>query len=157
MQRFAEPPELYCAKAGVQIPTRVIEKDRADTLSFSMARPEGYRSLCSLCCSFAKENDYVAFFCLTHYTEPYRISLKQNPGFSSRISITKKAEQMLDFFRGWAGGIRTPECQDQNLVPYHLATAHRSLAVLSAAVITKVLYHIHSVLYQHGAYRLCLL
>ena len=25
---------------------------------------------------------------------------------------------------GWAGGIRTPECQDQNLVPYRLATAH---------------------------------
>ena len=24
---------------------------------------------------------------------------------------------------GWAGGIRTPECQDQNLVPYRLATA----------------------------------
>jgi hypothetical protein len=23
---------------------------------------------------------------------------------------------------GWGGGIRTPECQDQNLVPYHLAT-----------------------------------
>ncbi len=26
---------------------------------------------------------------------------------------------------GWGGGIRTPECQDQNLVPYHLATPHR--------------------------------
>jgi hypothetical protein len=25
---------------------------------------------------------------------------------------------------GWGGGIRTPECQDQNLVPYHLATPH---------------------------------
>lgn len=24
---------------------------------------------------------------------------------------------------GWDGGIRTPECQDQNLVPYHLATS----------------------------------
>ena len=24
---------------------------------------------------------------------------------------------------GWGGGIRTPECQDQNLVPYRLATA----------------------------------
>ena len=23
---------------------------------------------------------------------------------------------------GWGGEIRTPECQDQNLVPYHLAT-----------------------------------
>jgi hypothetical protein len=26
---------------------------------------------------------------------------------------------------GWGGGIRTPECQDQNLVPYHLATPQR--------------------------------
>lgn len=26
---------------------------------------------------------------------------------------------------GWAGGIRTPECQDQNLVPYRLATAQQ--------------------------------
>ncbi len=26
---------------------------------------------------------------------------------------------------GWGGEIRTPECQDQNLVPYHLATPHR--------------------------------
>jgi hypothetical protein len=25
---------------------------------------------------------------------------------------------------GWGGGTRTPECQDQNLVPYHLATPH---------------------------------
>ena len=24
--------------------------------------------------------------------------------------------------RGWGGGIRTPECMDQNHVPYHLAT-----------------------------------
>jgi hypothetical protein len=26
---------------------------------------------------------------------------------------------------GWGGEIRTPECQDQNLVPYHLATPQR--------------------------------
>ena len=26
---------------------------------------------------------------------------------------------------GWGGGIRTPECMDQNHVPYHLATPHR--------------------------------
>lgn len=25
------------------------------------------------------------------------------------------------------GGIRTPECQDQNLVPYHLATPEQKL------------------------------
>ena len=25
---------------------------------------------------------------------------------------------------GWGGGIRTPECMDQNHVPYHLATPH---------------------------------
>ena len=28
---------------------------------------------------------------------------------------------------GWGGGIRTPECQDQNLVPYHLATSQYAL------------------------------
>ena len=26
---------------------------------------------------------------------------------------------------GWGGGIRTPECMDQNHVPYRLATPHR--------------------------------
>ena len=25
---------------------------------------------------------------------------------------------------GWGGGIRTPECQYQKLVPYHLATPY---------------------------------
>lgn len=30
---------------------------------------------------------------------------------------------------GWAGGIRTPECKDQNLVPYHLATAQHDISV----------------------------
>ena len=27
------------------------------------------------------------------------------------------------FYLGWDGGIRTPECMDQNHVPYHLATS----------------------------------
>lgn len=26
---------------------------------------------------------------------------------------------------GWGGGIRTPGCQYQKLVPYHLATPHQ--------------------------------
>ncbi len=30
---------------------------------------------------------------------------------------------MSTLFLGWAGGIRTPECRDQNPVPYRLATA----------------------------------
>lgn len=31
---------------------------------------------------------------------------------------------LLDFvLYGWDGGIRTPECWDQNPVPYHLATS----------------------------------
>lgn len=39
---------------------------------------------------------------------------------------------MLDCFRGWDGGIRTPECLDQNQVPYHLATSQYVLAVAYA-------------------------
>ena len=35
---------------------------------------------------------------------------------------TKTTDQKL---HGWGGGIRTPECWDQNPVPYHLATPHR--------------------------------
>jgi hypothetical protein len=31
---------------------------------------------------------------------------------------------------GWGAGIRTPECQDQNLVPYHLATPQRTRVVI---------------------------
>ncbi len=41
---------------------------------------------------------------------------------SSNIKIPQT--QGLRYFYGWDGGIRTPECQDQNLVPYHLATSH---------------------------------
>ena len=33
-----------------------------------------------------------------------------------------KCKMSIYFASGWGGGIRTPECQDQNLVPYHLAT-----------------------------------
>jgi hypothetical protein len=33
---------------------------------------------------------------------------------------------------GWGGGIRTPECQYQKLVPYHLATPHNMPAACYA-------------------------
>ena len=36
-------------------------------------------------------------------------------------------------YLGWDGGIRTPECRDQNPVPYHLATSHRRTALFLAA------------------------
>ena len=39
---------------------------------------------------------------------------------------------------GWAGGIRTPECQDQNLVPYRLATAHHRVAPLYCTMLARV-------------------
>ena len=29
---------------------------------------------------------------------------------------------------GWGGGIRTPECMDQNHVPYHLATPQKNVS-----------------------------
>lgn len=31
--------------------------------------------------------------------------------------------ELWSIFYGWDGGIRTPECWDQNPVPYHLATS----------------------------------
>ena len=49
-----------------------------------------------------------------HAAKIAKTSLIKNP------SIAWRDTNLL----GWAGGIRTPECQDQNLVPYHLATAH---------------------------------
>ena len=33
------------------------------------------------------------------------------------------------------GGIRTPECQDQNLVPYHLATPEQNFSLISGGFI----------------------
>lgn len=45
-----------------------------------------------------------------------RSGVKQNP-------VMEPGLPLLRIF-GWDGGIRTPECQDQNLVPYHLATSH---------------------------------
>lgn len=44
----------------------------------------------------------------------------------------KNTDQKVGIFLGWAGGIRTPECQDQNLVPYHLATAQYCKHVLTS-------------------------
>ena len=38
-------------------------------------------------------------------------------------TMKKRPNKSPVIFHGWDGGIRTPECQDQNLVPYHLATA----------------------------------
>lgn len=35
-----------------------------------------------------------------------------------------KRAQMDSYYLGWGGGDRTPECMDQNHVPYHLATPH---------------------------------
>ena len=49
------------------------------------------------------------------------IRVFQPSSHTKKISVDLKA---YGYFLGWAGGIRTPECQDQNLVPYHLATAH---------------------------------
>jgi hypothetical protein len=45
-------------------------------------------------------------------------------GVRAAIMIKKKDEQMLIFFLGWDGGIRTPECRHQKPMPYHLATSH---------------------------------
>ena len=36
---------------------------------------------------------------------------------------------------GWGGGIRTPECQDQNLVPYHLATP-QNMRIIYTEILT---------------------
>ena len=38
--------------------------------------------------------------------------------------VVRKVLKSSNQNNGWGGGIRTPECQDQNLVPYHLATPH---------------------------------
>ncbi len=42
---------------------------------------------------------------------------------SKQIVITALCNNILfNASLGWGGGIRTPECMDQNHVPYHLAT-----------------------------------
>ena len=59
-------------------------------------------------------------------------SISQSAGdvhWTSRSSPTclkneNSQTERSDNFHGWGGGTRTPECQDQNLVPYHLATPH---------------------------------
>ena len=45
--------------------------------------------------------------------------------FRTLSRSTKKDQRMLISFRGWGGGIRTPECRHQKPVPYHLATPQR--------------------------------
>ena len=45
--------------------------------------------------------------------------------FSSIVYQIRKMQTSCIFrICGWGGGIRTPECQVQNLVPYRLATPH---------------------------------
>ena len=43
--------------------------------------------------------------------------------FSRKDSVTKNTlDEESKIFRGWGRGIRTPECWDQNPVPYRLAS-----------------------------------
>ena len=50
---------------------------------------------------------------------------------------------VISVMHGWGGGIRTPECQDQNLVPYHLATPHYAVVPLQQlAALTDRFYSI---------------
>ena len=42
---------------------------------------------------------------------------------------------------GWGGRIRTSECQDQNLVPYHLATPHQKIYIKLILLEVFVLRH----------------
>ena len=44
--------------------------------------------------------------------------------FDPRCNKIKRAPKDSSYL-GWGGGDRTPECMDQNHVPYHLATPHR--------------------------------
>ena len=53
------------------------------------------------------------------------------PCLKSRISsYEKRPSECCVIFHGWGGGIRTPECQDQNLVPYRLATPQCAVAIV---------------------------
>lgn len=57
------------------------------------------------------------------YAELYECFALQSSFEGSGLDYDmKKDEHLLIFFHGWGGGIRTPECWDQNPVPYHLAT-----------------------------------
>ena len=57
---------------------------------------------------------YNLVFRLTSFAQDIRLPLSSRPSAMSEQSESN----------GWDGEIRTPECQDQNLVPYHLATSH---------------------------------
>ena len=48
--------------------------------------------------------------------------IKPNPPYNLMVDLEK-----IPF--GWDGGIRTPECRDQNPVPYRLATSQRRLSL----------------------------
>ena len=65
-------------------------------------------------------------FISLRYAEPPECFALQNPFEDpdpNQPSYEKRQTKWSDDFHGWDGGIRTPECQDQNLVPYHLATS----------------------------------
>ena len=68
---------------------------------------------------------YILYFALRAALRASKIA----PGdFVEPVVLIQRLSHPRDFtldfaLYGWAGWIRTNECQDQNLVPYHLATA----------------------------------
>lgn len=67
-----------------------------------------------------------SYFCQGH---PSGVGRPKSPGLcrSSPLRTHKQYKKHIPlayaFYIGWDGGIRTPECRDQNPVPYHLATS----------------------------------
>ena len=65
-----------------------------------------------------------ANFAALRYAEPPNLLLRKSHSVIQTPLAKTKTGQKTGFRFGWGGGIRTPECQDQNLVPYHLATPY---------------------------------
>ena len=68
---------------------------------------------------------YILYFALRAVLRTSKIAPGDfvEPGFSSSRMVRTALSRPSSTKIGWAGWIRTNECQDQNLVPYHLATA----------------------------------
>ena len=63
-------------------------------------------------------------------------------GFKPRPQHEKRQTKRSDDFHGWGGGIRTPECWNQNPVPYHLATPQCVVVDSAVAVVSGIYFTI---------------
>ena len=101
-------------------------KKRLEELNTALPTEEEFYELVNLhLLDLLEEDDIVK---LDAICNEFVTNLRAGNDSVSVIKLNPPYDLMVDLGEislGWDGGIRTPECWNQNPVPYHLATSHR--------------------------------